>query len=64
MRKTSDSWLAKTAEKPEFFFTAKLHRDITHEGKIEAETVKQFHDGFAPMLEAGKLRTLACPVQV
>jgi uncharacterized protein YecE (DUF72 family) len=52
------AWLAKTAEKPEFFFTAKLHRDITHEGKIEAQTVRQFHDGFAPMLEAGKLRTL------
>jgi uncharacterized protein YecE (DUF72 family) len=52
------TWLAKTAEKPEFFFTAKLHRDITHEGKIEAQTVKQFHNGFAPMLEAGKLKTL------
>jgi len=52
------TWLAKTEEKPEFFFTAKLHRDITHEGKIEAQTVKQFHDGFAPMLEAGKLKTL------
>jgi len=52
------TWLEKTSEKPDFFFTAKLHRDITHEGKIEAQTVKQFHDGFAPMLEAGKLRTL------
>jgi uncharacterized protein YecE (DUF72 family) len=52
------TWLAKTAEKPDFFFTAKLHRDITHEGKIEPETVRQFHDGFAPMLEAGKLKTL------
>jgi uncharacterized protein YecE (DUF72 family) len=56
--KNTGSWLAKTAEKPEFFFTAKLHRDITHEGKLETEIVKQFHDGFAPMLEAGKLKTL------
>jgi uncharacterized protein YecE (DUF72 family) len=53
-----NSWLAKTADRQEFFFTAKLHRDITHEGKLEADTVKQFHDGFAPMLQAGKLKTL------
>jgi uncharacterized protein YecE (DUF72 family) len=53
-----NSWLAKTADRREFFFTAKLHRDITHEGKLETETIKQFHDGFAPMLEANKLRTL------
>jgi len=56
--KNTASWLAQTNEKPEFFFTAKLHRDITHEGKIETETVKQFHSGFRPMLEAGKLKTL------
>ncbi len=56
--KNTRSWLSKTAEKPEFFFTAKLHRDITHDGLLEPETVKQFHAGFAPMLEAGKLKTL------
>jgi uncharacterized protein YecE (DUF72 family) len=56
--KTTKAWLEKTAAKPDFFFTAKLHRDITHEGKIEDETVKQFHDGFAPLLEAGKLKKL------
>jgi uncharacterized protein YecE (DUF72 family) len=56
--KVIKSWLQRTAAKPDFFFTAKLHRDITHEGKIEPETVKQFHDGFAPMLEAGKLKRL------
>ena len=52
------SWLKRTEAGPDFFFTAKLHRDITHEGKIEPETVKQFHDGFAPMLEAGKLKQM------
>jgi uncharacterized protein YecE (DUF72 family) len=56
--RNTNSWLRRTAAKPEFFFTAKLHRDITHEGKIEAETVKQFHTGFEPMLEAGKLQHL------
>jgi uncharacterized protein YecE (DUF72 family) len=56
--KITKSWLRRVAAKPDFFFTAKLHRDITHEGKLEAETVKQFHNGFAPMLEADKLKTL------
>jgi uncharacterized protein YecE (DUF72 family) len=56
--KNSESWLRRTAASPDFFFTAKLHRDFTHEAKIDAETVKQFHTGFAPMLEAGKLKHL------
>jgi uncharacterized protein YecE (DUF72 family) len=56
--RNSTSWLKRTADKPEFFFTAKLHKDITHEGKIEAETVKQFHSGFGPMLKEGKLKNL------
>ena len=56
--KTTKSWLERTAKKAEFFFTAKLHRDFTHEGKIDAEMVKEFHRGFGPMLEANKLRHL------
>jgi uncharacterized protein YecE (DUF72 family) len=58
VERNSESWLNRTREKKEFFFTAKLHRDFTHEGKIEAETVKQFHTGFEPLLEAGKLKQL------
>jgi len=56
--KTTKSWLEKTAKRPDFFFTAKLHRSFTHEGKIDAEIVKYFHKGFEPFLEAGKLRHL------
>jgi len=56
--KTVKSWLERTSAKPEFFFTAKLHKDFTHEGKIEAETVRQFHKGFEPFLKAGKLKHL------
>ena len=56
--KTTKSWLVRTAEKKDFFFTAKLHRDFTHEGKIDTEMVRYFHKGFAPFLEAGKLRQL------
>ncbi|MHC4641861.1 MAG: DUF72 domain-containing protein [Planctomycetota bacterium] len=56
--KNSKSWLQRTEGRPEFFFTAKLNRDFTHEGKIDAEMVKQFHTGFQPMLEENKLRHL------
>ena len=52
------SWLERTAGRAEFFFTAKLHQSFTHEGKIDMLIVKQFHQGFAPMLEAGRLRHL------
>ncbi|NLH43242.1 MAG: DUF72 domain-containing protein [Planctomycetes bacterium] len=52
------SWLERTAPLPEFFFTAKLHQSFTHEGKIDALVVKEFHEGFAPFLEAGKLKHL------
>jgi len=56
--KTTKSWLEKTARRPDFFFTAKLHRSFTHEGKIDAEIIRHFHKGFEPFLEAGKLRHL------
>jgi len=58
VEQNSKSWLRRTAAKPEFFFTAKLHRDFTHEGKIDLAAVKQFHTGFEPLLQEGKLRHL------
>jgi len=58
VEQNSQSWLRRTAAKPEFFFTAKLHRDFTHEGKIDPAAVKQFHKGFEPLLQDGKLRHL------
>ncbi len=56
--RNTKSWLARTAQRPEFFFTAKLHQSITHEGKIDPVVVKQFHEGFRPFLDAGKLKHL------
>ncbi len=56
--RTTKSWLERTSERPGFFFTAKLHQSFTHEGKIDPALVKQFHEGFAPFLEAGKLKHL------
>jgi uncharacterized protein YecE (DUF72 family) len=56
--KTTKSWLEKTAKRPQFFFTAKLHKDFTHEGKVDADMVNQFHTGFQPLLETNKLKHL------
>jgi uncharacterized protein YecE (DUF72 family) len=56
--RTTKLWVERTAKRPDFFFTAKLHRDFTHEGKVDAETVKHFYTGFKPFLEAGKLKHL------
>ncbi len=56
--KTTKSWLEKTAKRQDFFFTAKLHRSFTHEGKVDAEIIRHFHKGFEPFLEAGKLKHL------
>lgn len=52
------SWLARTAHKEDFFFTAKLHRDFTHEGKQDSQMIRRFHHGFEPLMQAGKLRHL------
>jgi uncharacterized protein YecE (DUF72 family) len=44
---------------PKFSFTAKLHRLFTHErGKAMAKDEKEFKDGMAPFLKAGKLGAL------
>ena len=58
VERNSKSWLARTADKPEFFFTAKLHHEFTHKGKIDPAIVRQFHTGFEPLLEDGKLKHL------
>ena len=52
------SWLDKTADQKGFFFTAKVHRSLTHEGRLDPETIRQFHVGLEPMLEVGRLRFL------
>ena len=58
VERNSLSWLNRTSAKEDFFFTAKLHRDFTHEGKIDPDMVRQFHKGFEPLLAEGKLKRL------
>lgn len=56
--KTTKSWLERTSKKKNFFFTAKLHQDFTHRGKMDAQMIRYFHKGFEPFLKAGKLKHL------
>jgi uncharacterized protein YecE (DUF72 family) len=56
--RNSDSWFKRTRALDRFFFTAKLHREITHESRLEPEMIQQFREGLAPLREAGRLRYL------
>jgi len=51
-------WAACAAGLPGFYFTAKLHRDITHEFRLEPAAADQFKRGLDPLLQAGLLRHL------
>jgi uncharacterized protein YecE (DUF72 family) len=57
-RKTSASWAERTRARPGFFFSAKLHQDITHRHVIEPATERAFHEGLGPLMESGKLSHL------
>lgn len=56
--RTVESWVRRTADLPAFFFTAKIHQDVTHRGRAESGMVDAFHTAFAPMRDAGKLKHL------
>ena len=54
----AESWVRRTRAYPDFYFTAKIHQNVTHEHVIDPEMVRAFQEGFRPMREAGKLRHL------
>ena len=56
--RTVSSWVQRTSDLPDFYFTAKLHQEITHDGRIGDGMVRAFREGFAPMAEAGRLKHL------
>lgn len=56
--RASAAWLRQVSPYPAFYFTAKLHQDITHRGLLEEGMAAQFKEGFAPLKEAGRLRHL------
>ena len=53
---TTKAWVKRVEHNPNFSFTTKLHRLFTHErGKATAKDEKEFKDGMAPFMKAGKL---------
>lgn len=56
--KTVASWVTRTADVADFYFTAKLHQDVTHRGEISSGMVRAFHEGLQPMVAAGRLHHL------
>lgn len=58
VRQTVASWERRTSDLPAFFFTAKLNQDITHHGRLAPSMVAAFHEGLAPLTQAGRLRHL------
>ena len=56
---TAESWARRVAQRKDFTFTAKLHRVFTHErGKATKKDEREFREGMAPLVEAGKLGAL------
>jgi uncharacterized protein YecE (DUF72 family) len=51
-------WLEAVQDVPEFRFTAKLWQLFTHERRLPAEELSQFHLGLEPLLAAGRLGVL------
>lgn len=52
------SWHQRTADIPDFFFAAKLNREVTHDQVIAPRTVDSFRTAFAPLVDAGRLKHL------
>jgi uncharacterized protein YecE (DUF72 family) len=53
--KTTQRWVARVADHPDFRFTAKLWQGFTHEGTASAQDVAAFRQAMAPLHEAGRL---------
>lgn len=54
--RTVASWAARTETRPGFIFTAKLHQDITHGGRLDPAMTQALRAGFEPLVKAGKLK--------
>ena len=58
LARTAESWVKRTADHPDLYFTAKLHQDITHNHKLDSAVAKEFSQGLQPMAISGKLHHL------
>jgi len=48
-------WAAKAAHNRDFQFTARLHRQFTHERLLHPDDIQRWSEGLLPLLEDGKL---------
>ena len=53
--RTSESWLKKVEKNKRFKFTGKLWQGFTHDRNAGGEDERMFKDGYAPLLESGRL---------
>lgn len=51
-------WARRAESHPNFLFTAKLHRQFTHERLLDNQAVEVFKQGLRPLARAGKLGCL------
>lgn len=58
----AESWLHTVAARPDFVFTAKVPRDLTHEKEVGAEEIRaggqRVLEGLDPLIGAGRLEVL------
>jgi uncharacterized protein YecE (DUF72 family) len=52
---TTQRWVARVADRPDFRFTAKLWQGFTHEGTASTQDAAAFRQAMAPLYEAGRL---------
>lgn len=50
-----ERWSDRVGDLPAFRFTAKLHRELTHDAHVTVERVREFHAAFAPLVRDGRL---------
>ena len=56
--KTANAWLHRVKANANFRFTVKLWRGFTHERNATSADEREFKDGVAPLLQAGRLGAL------
>lgn len=48
-------WTERVDDRPDFRFTAKLHRDLTHGASASTERARELRAAFEPLVRAGRL---------
>lgn len=52
------AWARRVAQRPGFFFTAKLNREFTHEFRCSRPAASEFRAAMMPLIERGLLRAI------